>query len=126
MLDSTAAAFPKDPTAADNATASATFKSAIKSIDGLIVAATSDVKGLHKRDTVMIKRQDPTTGLPAELALIIEEIGGALTEIIATLGLSESISRDASDAIAMLIRLQLPRSPSLAHWLHRSAGCWLR
>lgn len=38
----------------------------------------------------MVKRQDPATGLPAELALIIEEIGGALNEIIATLGLSKS------------------------------------
>ena len=42
-----------------------------------------------KRDVVAIEaRQDALTGLPAELALIIEEIGGALNEIIATLGLS--------------------------------------
>ena len=42
-----------------------------------------------KRENVAIEaRQDALTGLPAELALIIEEIGGALNEIIATLGLS--------------------------------------
>ena len=41
-----------------------------------------------KRDVAIQARQDALTGLPAELALIIEEIGGALNEIIATLGLS--------------------------------------
>ena len=41
-----------------------------------------------KRDVAIEARQTAATGLPAELALIIEEIGGALNEIIATLGLS--------------------------------------
>ncbi|KAK4695627.1 hypothetical protein P7C71_g2153, partial [Lecanoromycetidae sp. Uapishka_2] len=92
IINSTAAAYPKEPTAADKATASTAFKSQIASIDSLIVAATSEVKGLSKRETVMIKRQDAATGLPAELALIIEEIGGALNEIIATLGLTATLS----------------------------------
>lgn len=44
----------------------------------------------NENNVAMVQaRQDAATGLPAELALIIEEIGGALNQIIATLGLSE-------------------------------------
>ena len=43
----------------------------------------------NENNVAMVQaRQDAATGLPAELALIIEEIGGALNQIIATLGLS--------------------------------------
>ena len=99
LPDSTAASFPSNPTTADNATASAAFTSAITSINTLVVTATSDVKGLSKRETAIVERQAaPTGSLPAQLALIIEEIGGALNNIIATLGLSKLHSTDVLDA----------------------------
>ena len=41
-----------------------------------------------KRDLALASRQ-AAVSLPGELALILEEIGGALNEIIATLGLSK-------------------------------------
>ena len=65
------------------------FEAAIKGINHLVVKATSDVSKLDKREFELVERQTtPAGGLPAELALIIEEIGGALNMIIATLGLS--------------------------------------
>lgn len=87
VINSTAASLSSETTAADNATAATTFTSVIASINGLVVDATNDVPNLSKRE--LVERQTtPAGGLPAELALIIEEIGGALNMIIATLGLS--------------------------------------
>ncbi|MCJ1277621.1 hypothetical protein MMC21_005435 [Puttea exsequens] len=92
-INSTAASLGPDSTAADNTTAGETFTSAIASINTLVVDATSDVNS-GSLPVPLAKRQaaPPTGGLPAELALIIEEIGGALNQIIATLGLTATLS----------------------------------
>jgi protein subunit release factor A len=93
VINSTAKSLTSASTAAQNNTAGMTFKSNIASINSAVVAATKDVKALggskhhHERDVAIEERQ-AAGGLPAELALIIMEIGGALNMIIATLGLS--------------------------------------
>ena len=93
VINSTAESLSSASTAAQNSTAEKTFKSSIASINSAVVVATNDVKALggskrlNKRDVAIEERQ-AAGGLPAELALIIEEIGGALNMIIATLGLS--------------------------------------
>ena len=79
-----------------------------------------------KRDVVAIEaRQDALTGLPAELALIIEEIGGALNEIIATLGLSMSFPvsflTSLTYSCSLLTCKQLLHYPSSARSSPRSA-----
>ena len=98
--DSTAASLTADSSATDNVTAADTFTSAIASINTLVVDATSSVEALADTDSTtkralanaLAGRQaDPAdpTGLAGELAAVIEEIGGALNNIIATLGLSK-------------------------------------
>lgn len=94
-INSTAASLTPDSSEADKAAAGTTFTSAIASINSQVVDATNDVKAMSKKrsvDVAIEKRQDAAAGLPAELALIIEEIGGALNEIIATLGLTATLS----------------------------------
>ena len=72
----------------------ATYKTNIASINTAVTGATNNVKKTlaspppAKRDLALASRQ-AAVSLPGELALILEEIGGALNEIIATLGLSE-------------------------------------
>ncbi|KAI4100312.1 MAG: hypothetical protein L6R37_005530 [Teloschistes peruensis] len=91
VINSTAAGLGKTPTAAQQAAAGPVLKSAIASINSLVVATTSDIKGgkLAKRQA---PAGPPAGGLPAQLALIIVEIGGALNQIIATLGLTATLS----------------------------------
>ena len=80
-----------------------------------------------KRDVVAIEaRQDALTGLPAELAMLIEEIGGALNEIIATLGLSmffpfSSLASLTYSCSSLTFNKQLQHYPSLARSSARSA-----
>ncbi|KAL6715419.1 hypothetical protein ACLMJK_006380 [Lecanora helva] len=94
VINSTAASLSADSSATDKATAGDTFTSAIASINTLVVDATTSIKALpdspeKKRALAgLVKRQADPTGLAAELALLIEEIGGALNNIIATLGLT--------------------------------------
>ncbi|KAK0508779.1 hypothetical protein JMJ35_009055 [Cladonia borealis] len=96
QINSTAASLTPSSSEADKVAAGTTFTSTIASINSQVVDATNDIKAMgaaKKRDVVAIEaRQDALTGLPAELALIIEEIGGALNEIIATLGLTATLS----------------------------------
>lgn len=70
-----------------------------------------------KRNVAIEARQDALTGLPAELAMIIEEIGGALDEIIATLGLSTFSHSSSGFSFANSLTFNsrytlLPRAPS--------------
>ena len=93
VINSTAKSLTSASTASQNSTAGMTFKSNIASINSAVVAATKDVKALggskhHHERGVAIEERQAAGGLPAELALIIMEIGGALNMIIATLGLS--------------------------------------
>lgn len=80
----------------DTAAVNATYKSDIASINTAITGATADIKKLlaspapAKRELTLASRQ-ATVSLPGELAMIIEEVGGTLTEIVATLGLSKHI-----------------------------------
>lgn len=102
VINSTAAAYP-DASPEDQAAASATFTSAIASINTLVVEATSSIKALPdtpatKRAleviTAISKRQvvDDPTGLAGELVLILLEVGGALNNIIAILGLTATLA----------------------------------
>ncbi|KAL8686804.1 MAG: hypothetical protein Q9218_006852 [Villophora microphyllina] len=107
VINSTAAAAGTTPTAAQKAAASPVFKSAIASINSLIVATTSDIKSgkLAKRQAAT-----PAGGLPAELALVIEEIGGALNQIVATLGLTATLSflNPLVGSLALLVASLIP------------------
>lgn len=101
FTDSTAADLSKKNKPENKAKAAQTFTAAIASINTLVVKATSDIKALPgspaaKRDleasNALAERQvapfDPT-GLATTLTLVLLEIGGALNNIIAILGLSE-------------------------------------
>ncbi|MCJ1450183.1 hypothetical protein MMC28_000512 [Mycoblastus sanguinarius] len=98
VINSTAASL--GPTS-DKAAAANTFESQIASIDTLVVGATRQVNALgtpaHKRsfdlDNAVAKRTaaDPT-GIGAVVASLLAEIGGALDEIIAALGLTATLS----------------------------------
>ncbi|KAL8940127.1 MAG: hypothetical protein Q9216_002981 [Gyalolechia sp. 2 TL-2023] len=100
-LDSTAASLSLTSSLEDKAAAGEAFTAAIASINTLVVEATSSIESLPdspatKRAlesiTALSKRQiigtDPT-GLAGELVLILLEVGGALNNIIAILGLSK-------------------------------------
>ncbi|KAL8839739.1 MAG: hypothetical protein Q9170_001610 [Blastenia crenularia] len=104
VINSTAATLTKSSTPKQKTTAGKTFKSAIASINTLVVKATSSIKALPATPATkraledveaIIKRQaapaDPT-GLAGELSTVILEIGGALNQIIATLGLTATLS----------------------------------
>ncbi|KAL8949497.1 MAG: hypothetical protein Q9222_004395 [Ikaeria aurantiellina] len=101
-INSTAASLSKTSSPAQKAAAGKTFKSAIASINTLVVKTTSSIKALPgkasvKRDaesaeTLAVRQVNPAdpTGLATTLTLILLEIGGALNNIIAILGLITS------------------------------------
>lgn len=92
--DATSATLKPNTPSQDTPAISAIYKSNIASINTAVTGATASIKTLlagpapAKRELALASRQ-ATVSLPGELALIIEEIGGALNEIIATLGLSK-------------------------------------
>lgn len=94
--DATSATLKPHTAGQDTAAINATYKSNIASINTAITSATADIKKTlaspppAKRELALASRQ-AAVSLPGELALIIEEIGGALNEIIATLGLSKHL-----------------------------------
>ncbi|KAL8866071.1 MAG: hypothetical protein Q9174_006511 [Haloplaca sp. 1 TL-2023] len=87
IINSTADALSDSTNPLDAAAAGPKFTAAIASINALVVGATNDVNSGD-----LAKRQVPAGGLPAQLALIIVEIGGALNRIIAILGLTVTLS----------------------------------
>ncbi|KAL8846672.1 MAG: hypothetical protein Q9221_008258 [Calogaya cf. arnoldii] len=104
VINSTAADLSKKNKPADKAKAARTFTSAIASINALVVETTADIKALAsspvtkralESSVALEKRQinpaDPT-GLATTLTLILLEIGGALNNIIAILGLTATLS----------------------------------
>ncbi|KAL8993645.1 MAG: hypothetical protein Q9169_006194 [Polycauliona sp. 2 TL-2023] len=101
---STATSLSEDNSLQNQAKASQTFTAAIASINDLVVTTTSDIKSLGGSATTKRawgsssageKRQvnpaDPT-GLVTTLTLILLEVGGALNNIIAILGLTATLS----------------------------------
>ncbi|KAI4188459.1 MAG: hypothetical protein L6R41_002138 [Letrouitia leprolyta] len=103
VINSTAASLTPDSSLEDKAAAGEKFTSAIASINTLVVDATTSIKALPdtpatKRAleaiTPISKRQvvDDPTGLAGELVLILLEVGGALNNIIAILGLTATLS----------------------------------
>lgn len=103
-LDATSATLKPHTAGQDTAAVNATYKSNIASINTAITGATTDIKKTlaspapAKRGLALASRQ-ATVSLPGELAMIIEEIGGALNEIIATLGLSEHLFSQFDDSL---------------------------
>ncbi|KAI4116711.1 MAG: hypothetical protein LQ345_002915 [Seirophora villosa] len=108
VINSTAAALSKESSPDNKAKAGRTFTAAIASINALVVDTTASVKSLPSSATkkralessssssaAVAKRQlnpaDPT-GLATTLTLILLEVGGALNNIIAILGLSATLS----------------------------------
>ena len=97
-INETAAGLNADSTAADNATAAASFISNVEAITALVTSATTEVDGLApETSTKLAKRQTGAT-LAALVTSLLLEIGGALNGIIATLGLSKWISAVGSDS----------------------------
>ncbi|KAL8670637.1 MAG: hypothetical protein Q9168_004831 [Polycauliona sp. 1 TL-2023] len=103
-INATASALTKQNTPANKAKASKVFTVAIADINKRVVKATSAIKSLHgatvagralESTDVIEKRQsnpaDPT-GLATTLTLILLEVGGALNNIIAILGLTATLS----------------------------------
>lgn len=74
-------------TAAEKKHAAQEYRTAIKAITALVKTATSDVHGLTS--AALVRRQTGTA-LADLVAELLEEISGALNNIIATLGLSMS------------------------------------
>ncbi|KAF6221960.1 hypothetical protein HO133_001928 [Letharia lupina] len=97
VMNATSATLKPHTAGQDTAAVNATYKSNIASINTAITGATADIKKLlaspapAKRELTLVSRQ-ATVSLPGELAMIIEEIGGTLTEIVATLGLTTTLS----------------------------------
>jgi len=89
-LDSTTASLNADSTTADNTTAGESIKTAIDGINSAVVAATSKVQGLASRS--LDKRQTDTTELATLVEDLLLDIGGALDNVIATLGLTSTLS----------------------------------
>ena len=92
--DATSATLKPHTPSQDTPAINTIYKSNIASINTAVVGATASIKKTlaspppSKRELALSSRQ-AAVSLPGELALIIEEIGGALNEIIATLGLSK-------------------------------------
>lgn len=97
VMNATSATLKPHTPSQDTAAVNAIYKSNIASINTAITGATTEIKttlaspARAKRGPALVSRQ-ATVSLPGELALIIEEIGGALNEIIATLGLTTTLS----------------------------------
>ncbi|KAL8961366.1 MAG: hypothetical protein Q9193_002068, partial [Seirophora villosa] len=109
VINSTAAALSKANTPVDQVKAGRTFTAAIASINALVVDSTASVKSIPSSATekralelssvdeedALAKRQlnpaDPT-GLATAVTLILLEVGGALNNIIAVLGLSPLVA----------------------------------
>ncbi|KAI4093481.1 MAG: hypothetical protein LQ344_002894 [Seirophora lacunosa] len=108
VINSTAAALSKESSPTDEVKAGRTFTAAIASINALVVDTTASVKSLPSSATkkralepssaeedALAKRQlnpaDPT-GLATAVTLILLEVGGALNNIIAVLGLGATLS----------------------------------
>ncbi|KAL8709867.1 MAG: hypothetical protein Q9220_005483 [cf. Caloplaca sp. 1 TL-2023] len=101
--DATAASLHKRAPA-DQTAARQTFKSSIASINTLVVKATKSIKALPAKskreaepvdiDALVARQANPAdpTGLATILTMIILEIGGALNQIIATLGLTATLA----------------------------------
>lgn len=95
-LDATSATLKPNTAGQDNPVINSIYKSNIAIINTAVISATHEINALlagpapYKRGLALASRQ-ATVSLPGELALIIEEIGGTLNEIIATLGLSKHI-----------------------------------
>ncbi|KAM0800269.1 hypothetical protein BDR22DRAFT_821754 [Usnea florida] len=92
VMNATSATLKPNTPSQNTPALTATYKSNIASINTAVTGATANVKKTlaspppAKRDLALASRQ-AAVSLPGELALILEEIGGALNEIIATLGL---------------------------------------
>ena len=95
-LDATSATLKPHTAGQDTAAVNATYESNIAAINSAITGATTEIQKTlagpaHARRELALTSRQATTSLPGELALIIEEIGGALNQIIATLGLSKHL-----------------------------------
>ncbi|KAI4169598.1 MAG: hypothetical protein LQ346_008952 [Caloplaca aetnensis] len=108
IINSTASALTKKKDPASKAKAGKTFTAAIASINNLVVQTTTSIESLPGSPAVVTRRAplessngnnnaleerqlnplDPT-GLATTLTLILLEVGGALNNIIAILGLSK-------------------------------------
>ena len=129
--DSTAAGLSKRDTAENKANSAKTFRTAIASINKLVVKTTSDIKKMpgspagkldRKSSTALAERQSPPpdpTGLAAALMMLLLEIGGALNNIIAALGLGKfscitGISGILTDILVATLALLGPLITSLS------------
>ncbi|CAF9921321.1 hypothetical protein IMSHALPRED_005146 [Imshaugia aleurites] len=97
VMNATSATLKPNTAGQDNPVINSIYKSNIAIINTAVISATHEINALlagpapYKRGLALASRQ-ATVSLPGELALIIEEIGGTLNEIIATLGLTTTLS----------------------------------
>ncbi|CAO1598720.1 hypothetical protein XANCAGTX0491_002480 [Xanthoria calcicola] len=122
VINSTAAGLSKRDTAENKANSAKTFRTAIASINKLVVKTTSDIKKMpgspagkldRKSSTALAERQSPPpdpTGLAAALMMLLLEIGGALNNIIAALGLAATLALlgPLVTSLSMLLAALLP------------------
>ncbi|TKA62433.1 hypothetical protein B0A49_09323 [Cryomyces minteri] len=91
-INATAAGLSSSSTQADNATAAAAYRSNVKQMTKRINDATKKVNALSKSTPSNLEARQATspTALATLVTNLLLEVGGALNQIIGTLGLSRS------------------------------------
>lgn len=101
FVDATVASLPPGADDATKATASAKVNAAISEITGLLNAATTSVKPPIKRDVESVEKRQGVdeAAVVALIGLLLLELSGTLSAVIAALGLSKCSRANASSRI---------------------------